>query len=130
MRTTCFILCLLLAGAACRKPASKTETFRVTRGACTDKETGDQLVRVCLDSVQDSRCPPHAVCVWQGVAIGYFRMQVHGTETRFALSTRSLPGMPPTDTLVQGYRLRFLDLFPYPGTGTGDPVEAEIEISR
>ena len=66
----------------------------------------------CFDSVvTDSRCPVHAVCIWAGQAIGRFKITSDNSTKYVNLYTHTI------DADVNGYKLSFIDLLPYPIAG-------------
>lgn len=67
-----------------------------------------------MDSVlNDSRCPTNVVCVWEGNAEVRFLFRVDGIQTDFVLNTNGGSGFN-ADTIISGYRIKLLDLSPYP----------------
>jgi hypothetical protein len=62
---------------------------------------------------EDSRCPSNVVCVWQGN--GRIRLEVvaNGAQESVLLNTVG-GGQFPQEASAFGYRLRLLELAPYP----------------
>ena len=72
-----------------------------------------------MDSVLgDSRCPSNVQCVWEGNAEVRFLFTVDSKGTDFVLNTHGGKQFN-SDTVISGYRIKLLDLAPYPE----DPVE-------
>lgn len=72
--------------------------------------------QLCFDRVvEDSRCPSNKVCIWEGAAVGAFTFKVNSASYSFNMSTTRFPNRPTNDTIVAGYRIKFLELDPYPG---------------
>lgn len=72
-----------------------------------------------MDSVPgDSRCPTNVQCVWEGNAEVRFLFTVDSIQTDFVLNTHG-GNQFNADTVIGGYRISLLDLYPYPE----DPVE-------
>lgn len=74
---------------------------------------------ILLDSVlADCRCPIDAVCIWAGYAVVRFKFIENNDTTQFKLCT--LPEfIYKSDTIrnevvVNGYRIKLVDLLPYP----------------
>lgn len=67
---------------------------------------------LCFDSVlTDSRCPENVICIWGGEAIARFRIVNDSNAPLFIdLHTGTF------DTIVNDYKISFIDLFPYPNT--------------
>ena len=83
---------------------------------------------ICFDSVlTDSRCPNGVVCVWAGNAAARFKFDKLNTNPFFSdLYTH-------TGTIINGYEIYFLDLFPYPTLGIQikpEDYKARIVIKR
>ncbi len=92
--------------------------------ACADCVSCDpQDLSLCFDSVlTDSRCPEDMLCLWAGEAIARFSLTIRGEKHLLDLRLGD-PG-----TLVQGYRLSFVDLQPYPKSNL--PIEQEEYLAR
>ena len=79
-------------------------------------------VKLSFDAlVSDSRCPANAMCIWQGAATATFTFTKNSHDNRFNLSTVTLPPNYTKDTIIAGYKIEFVNLLPYPGTGV-DPI--------
>lgn len=101
---------------------------------CVNKNFGSETVTICLDSVlQDSRCPLNAVCIWQGIAIAKFSFIKNSSAYPVTLATFQF-GNYSTDTILSGYKIKFINLSPYPGTFTppapANQINAEVQITR
>ena len=69
-------------------------------------------LQLSFDSLSDSRCPIGAYCIWEGTASVKLHVQnSDGKATSFWLNTHN---SFLTDTIVNGIRYEFIDLFPYP----------------
>ena len=67
---------------------------------------------ICLDTVlSDSRCPSDVVCVWAGEAIARFKIEKYNG---FPIFIDLKEGAK--DTLIDGYRISFVKLLPYPAS--------------
>ncbi len=67
-----------------------------------------------MDSVlSDSRCPSNVQCVWEGNAEVRFLFTVDSIQTGFVLNTHGSMQFN-TDTVISGYEIKLLKLFPYP----------------
>jgi len=67
-----------------------------------------------MDSVLgDSRCPSNVQCVWEGNAEVRFLFTVDSKGTDFVLNT-NVDKQFNSDTVISGYRIKLLDLSPYP----------------
>ena len=68
--------------------------------------------RLSFDSLSDGRCPIGAWCIWEGTARVNLIVQPSGkAKQTFTLFTHK--GFL-NDTLLDGIRYEFIDLFPYP----------------
>ena len=93
------------------------DTILLNYGECLNDYTNQ--LSICFDSVlTDSRCPENVVCIWAGEAIARFRIMNRQNDPRFLdLYTGTV------DTIVNGYKLSFLDLLPYPNTEIPRDIE-------
>ena len=100
----------------------------VTLYNCSSTTTGTYI---CFDSLlTDSRCPKNAVCVWSGNAIIKVGFHENGNTHKFVMSLKGYPDFGyPSDTTVNGYRIVFTDLNPYPDTNIPSPPESEMKAS-
>ena len=82
--------------------------------------------------IEDSRCPLGVVCIWQGTAIAKFSVTVNDHQQPVTLSTFKLPGFP-SDTILMGYKIEFVDLLPYPDINKSHDISeyrAELKITK
>lgn len=127
------------AASSCNKknsiPTSSADTtFTIKINACATKTAGLQNATLCFDSVmQDSRCPKGAFCIWAGTAIAKFTFSKNGISYPLTLATAPYSRFP-VDTLLSGYKIKFINLTPYPGTFTPpapkDQIKAEVQITK
>ena len=102
---------------------------------CKDGSIAGDNLKLCFDAVvSDSRCPANAVCIWQGAATASFSFTKNGDTYRFKLSTITMKPNHTKDTVIAGYKIEFINLFPYPGT-VADPIpdsqrKAEMKITK
>ena len=121
------LVLLAVATTACKVvPASPDETAN-SRASTTEPALGDTVrieagasvswnggrFVVTFDSLgSDSRCPANAMCVWQGDVPVRFRLSADGRRSVSMLHT----GIEPRQVESSGYRLRLVNVEPYPGT--------------
>lgn len=75
---------------------------------------------ICFDSLlSDSRCPKGMVCIWQGTALIKISFHEKG-------NTHPLKMYLKRDTTIDGYKITFTDLQPYPDTNAPAPQPAKI----
>jgi hypothetical protein len=90
------------------------------------KTFDDSNLKICFDSVADSRCPTDVVCVWAGNAAVSFIFTDANKETRFVLNTYQ--GFR-TDTLISGYRIKLVDVNPLPRLNPpNNPEDYKAEV--
>lgn len=104
-------------------------TAMVALNDCFQKTIGNDNIIICLDSLNDSRCPIDAVCVWQGVATAKFTTSINGTPYHFTLGTSHVFNFN-TDTTIQHYKFSLLDVLPHPQLSTSAESIASIGITR
>ncbi len=122
-----FVLCAGIL--SCKKDIQYSQGL-IDIGTCSNRTIGSKTVQICFEELlEDSRCPANANCIWQGVARAKFLMKLNGNETSFDLSTTDLSPHYVNERTIMGYKVRLINIFPYPGLGTG-PLQAEVEISE
>ncbi|TBN03325.1 hypothetical protein EYD45_09970 [Hyunsoonleella flava] len=90
----------------------------------------DTKFTICLDSIQDSRCPTGLVCVWEGDAATYFSLDNGQNIKSITLHTNTIFQQ---DTLIDGLRIKLLDVSPYPDKNVEPDIskyKARIEVIR
>lgn len=128
---------LLITLVACNKNKTViTDPSVVALNNCGTGIANTSAPYICFDSlVTDSRCPIGAVCVWAGCAIIKTSFHENGNTHSFSMI---LPyyknfGMA-NDTVINGYRIVFKDLLPYPDITKPAPAFTEriakIEITK
>ncbi len=118
---------------SCKKNPELRTSSSVSWKNCTLVENKTDHINVCLDSlIEDSRCPLGVVCIWQGTAIAKFSVTVNDHQQPVTLSTFKLPGLP-SDTILMGYKIEFVDLLPYPESNKSHDISeyrAELKITK
>ena len=131
-------LFLLLVSASCLFACNKQRDTKsedankltVALGNCEYVDSVGMPPTVCFEQLlEESRCPANANCVWQGVAVGKFSFRLSGVSHQLVLATTKYPGRPSTDTVVAGYRVKLVNITPYPGMST-EPTRAILQITR
>lgn len=123
-KTLLFSLCFL----ACRKSATTGNPVTIRLSECAGVQRSSGALRICLDSLSDSRCPANAVCVWAGVAVVKLSVTVNNKVYSFKLSTAKSAAFPPADTSVANHRFGLSKVLPYPGTGGNTPSYIELTV--
>ena len=95
---------------------------------CADVQRPLGNLNVCLDSLNDSRCPANVTCVWAGVAIVKLTVTVNSNIHSFRLSTLAGKAFPPYDTTVANHRFQLMKVEPYPSTGGNAVPSVELVI--
>lgn len=115
---------------SCHRPTDSTYPH-IRINDCTNITVNGNNLRLCFDSlIQDSRCPMNTNCVWQGAATVQLSM-IKGSQTHsFHLSTIDLAPQYNTDTIVAGYRVRLMNVTPYPGDGITAPYRVEVSVTQ
>lgn len=68
-------------------------------------------LKIEFKDFSDSRCPYNVECITSGEAIVYLEAESGGEKVDFSLVGQG------SDTILFGYRIEFVDLLPYPGSG-------------
>ena len=96
---------------------------------CSQIEYKGDQVQICFDSlIEDSRCPIGVECVWEGTAIAKFLFTVNQVQHAVTLSTIKFP-LFPSDTILMGYKIGFVNLLPYPDINSNHDPEYKAEIT-
>ncbi len=127
---------LLITAFSCNKSKqlndnllSKTGSSIIALNQCKQQTTSG-TIRLCFDQlVSDSRCPRNARCIWQGVAVANFTFSVNNQPATFTLATNNSKPPYTSETTVQGYKIKLLNIFPYPGDQASE-VQAEVEVTQ
>ena len=137
-----FLIFLAVATVSLGSSCSKSGNKRLTEGTIELKlhesaegNLNGKFVKLGFDAVvSDSRCPANAICVWQGAATATFSLSKNGSNHRFNLSTITMEPNYKKDTIIEGYKIEFMNLLPYPGTFTppapDSDVKAELKITK
>lgn len=129
---------LMLLFSSCKKEAFSNGkstnvkpdiTATVALNDCWQKSIGNDKIKLCLEALNDSRCPVDAVCIWQGVATAKFTASINGTTHHLMLSTGRVLAFI-TDTTIQQYKFSLLDVLPHPQIPTSGESMASIGITR
>lgn len=130
--------CFVIIFSACKKTAlvnGKTtsaksgETTQVELNACVQKNYEGDNLNLCLETLQDSRCPSNLVCVWAGVAKASFTLTINGAPHNIVLAT-SKSFDDSTEVTVQHYKISLLNVLPYPDGTTPAKRAAEVRITK
>ena len=125
------LLSLFTMLVSCDKPVEERQyQFPLELYHCADTSINGSNLRICFDSLYDSRCPVNMECIWQGEAIVKLSLQVNGQKQNFKLSTLNAFPNFRNDTTVLDYRVKLLSVTPYPGDNSQSPHKVELLVSR
>lgn len=127
------IIAALLTACEKESKVEKTnepDTKTVELNNCSEKTANDSTPEICFTELNDSRCPLNATCPWDGIAIAKFSLKANGTEHQLTLATVKIAGYPSNDTTVAGYKVKLVEVKPYPGLPTPEPTRAILQITR
>lgn len=121
-------LLVCLCFLACRKAAvNESNPATVKLSECADVQRESSTLRVCLDSLYDSRCPANVECIWAGVAI--VKLNVTGNRVHsFKMSTINSRFFPPADTVIENHHFQLRNVLPYPGSGSTLSPRIELNV--
>ena len=101
---------------------------------CITKTFSHDRVRLCFNEIiSDSRCPKGMYCIWEGAVVAKFTFTSNNNDHILTLATNPLNLPMSKDTVVDGYRIEFIDLQPEKVQGTTPPpsqVRAEVKITE
>lgn len=120
---------VLILGVVAVSSAQSTQKIML-RGGEAKHILGSKLILKFLSVVEDSRCPPHKVCVWAGNARVKIQIGKKRDETReFELNTN----LKPQTIRYKGYEVKIVRLSPKPGEdakGVAARHTAVFEVTR
>lgn len=129
MRKVVLFLMLATFLWGCQKPASINKSTTIPLHGCLEPLTGRGQINLCLDTVlEDSRCPAYMECFWEGEAVARFTFYAKAKAYSLVLVAGHNSNIYHTDTLVEGYTIRFLDLYPH--AGDKGPTRALVSIEQ
>ncbi|MEO8404751.1 MAG: hypothetical protein ABI480_09155 [Chitinophagaceae bacterium] len=137
MKRVCLVTLsiVLIAFISCEKSDNNTSRYPyVFLDQCVTPSFESDNIRLCMNEVlSDSRCPANANCIWQGAASAKFTFTKNGSPHPIVLSTLSLAPGFTKDTTIDGYKIEFINLLPYPDfshTPGSDEIKAEVKITK
>ena len=132
-RSAALVACLLLFPSCSDSPSGPTPSFDVRLTIPLGQTLGIEGTRlgVRFDAVvEDSRCPANAMCVWEGRAI--VKVTLRGISHEATVDLHSnVPAL--RSATLDGVRIEWLRLDPYPYAGADQPAEeyrVTLKISR
>jgi hypothetical protein len=125
-------ICILFA---CKKNKDGRSQYPfVYLNDCISKTYSHDKIRLCFNEIiSDSRCPKGMYCIWEGAVVGKFTFTSNNNDHILTLATNPLNLTVSKDTVVDGYRIEFINLKPDREQGTIPPpsqVRAEVKITR
>lgn len=128
------ILIVLILGTifiyGCKKSVQPDQAATIKLHECFQKKIVARNISLCFDSVvEDSRCPINVTCIWAGRAVAKFTFSSNNVSHPLTLVANSSPANYSSDTVLDGYTIRFINLYPHPGDG-GSELKAEVSISQ
>ena len=120
----------IISLVACKKDKDKKSEYPlIYEHDCVSTIKSYDGIRLCFDKViADQRCPDDVECFWEGYAIGQFTFTKANNAHVLSLYVRG------RDTVVDGYKIKFVELTPHPlyhpGPGPRKPYKAEVEVTK
>jgi hypothetical protein len=132
MKLASIIMAMLLF--SCSKPVDTDNPAVLYLNDCNEYTVNAEVVRLCFNNlVSDSRCPENAMCIWEGLAVANFTFKKDDIIYPITLSTIAMPPQYIKDTIVAGYKIELLNLYPYPkmhSTPSPKAIRAEVKVTR
>lgn len=122
--------------ATCQKdPVEGMDGQRTLKvNACSSFSQDGINYSICLDSVaNESRCAIGGECVWAGFAKAKFIFTEGGNVHHFYLYTPVNTNSFPADTVINGMKIAFKALTPYPAINIRydyDEYKATVELKK
>lgn len=130
---TIWLLLLPIVLFSCSQDESESDNFAAIKfdknsvlkiNNCLD--IAETEYSLCFESVDDSRCPTNAVCVWEGNAAANFVLKSTTGNTPFTLNTNE---SFKRDTILNNLKIELIGVLPYPILNkTTNPNEYVVEI--
>ncbi len=131
MKKTIFQFALVFILANCTYNSITPFPLQATLKIGDGKFAITPTVSISLDSIlNDSRCPINANCIWAGNAEARFVFFESGNSIKFNLT---IAGDSGTETEIQGYHIKLLQLNPYPSASVitkQEDYQAEVLIRK
>jgi hypothetical protein len=132
--TAIFLCMAILVGyCSCKKDSNNWQQSKLlSAGSCTSVNKME-LPSICFDSlIVDCRCPADVTCIWEGYAQVKLSINTGMGYKSFFLSTLKTAFLPSTDTVIDGYNIRLINVFPYPvfSIPGNEVAKVELQISR
>jgi hypothetical protein len=123
------ILLLTIFSVNCTQDNSESDTqYNIKNSDCSDIKGTEYSI--CLEYVNDSRCPSNGVCVWEGNASANFVLNSITENQSFTLNTQK---NFQRDTIINGLKIELISVSPYPllnSTTNQNEYSIEINISN
>jgi|SRR5687768_4950247 hypothetical protein len=121
---------IIITVVACSKSSPVDRELHIPLGDCRPV-SGNDDIKLCYDSLDDSRCPYNSdiYCIWRGIGVGHFTFQINKQKHVLTLATYNF-GHWRTDTTVAGYTIALLELNPYPTHPAPQPAEQRTAAVR
>ena len=133
MRQLLFIVAgfLILIFISCKKNATTAYGTAIPLYSCNNNSSDRTVPYICFDSlINDSRCPEDAVCIWAGYVMIKTTFHENGNTHSFRMILPDLKNFGAVnDTTINGYRVVFKDLMPYPNTRKPAPLPVDIKAT-
>ncbi|GAB2560156.1 hypothetical protein [Spirosoma aerophilum] len=131
-----FLIAGTILFAAC-KSNETNPTDSVSLGVHQSGRLGSDVI-VRVDSIQDSRCPVNAYCIWAGQAKVKLLLKKDSDSTAVRLSLGADPGSSnkrPDSTTVslksENYKVILREVNPFPGTTSStQPQTAIVQVTK
>lgn len=132
--TAIFLCMAILVGyCSCKKDSNNWQQNKLLYGGNCTSVNKTELPSICFDSlIIDCRCPADAACIWAGYAQVKLSINTGMGYKSFFLSTLKTSFLPSTDTVIDGYNIRLINVFPYPvfSIPGNEVAKIELQISR
>lgn len=132
---------LLLVGTFVFSACSSSEPVPITSVALGIRQSArlSSGVAVRVDSIQDSRCPTGATCIWAGQARVKLLLSKDSDSTSIGLALGAAPGAGNNNRLdstnvslsSETYKVILREVNPYPSTTSiGQPQTAVVQVTK
>ena len=104
------LLSLTFFSISCTQDNSEPDRqYNIKNNSCSDIKGTEYSI--CLEYVNDSRCPSNGNCIWEGNASANFVLNSKTENKSFTLNTQR---NFQRDTVINGLKIELVSVSPYP----------------
>lgn len=124
------LLIVALGTTQCKKEAIYGNTGTIRWQDCL--EFFDHDVTICLEDIEEARCPCNADCIWEGMVTATLKVTAPGGEYTIQLSTNSSPDALNHSDTIENRVIRFVktNITDCNDYGQKEKYKVEVEVTN